>query len=310
MRWTIGVSPPDRDDSVIALTLDEVRAAKLAHAGGVRFDELLAGAEVEPADEVFVRPSMWRGHGFIALCEWIVCAKLAAPGSHVMWTVPARGGATGVRKVLTARGWEFTETRAKDKRHRHFEGGAPPGTGEQPAARSFTASLGGRELSFEADWGVFSLGHIDEGTRALFEAASSVDAASVADVGTGYGAVAVGLAMCGPDTEVVASDVDLVALHLAWRNAAVNGVTIELIAEDDPSVLKPTELTTCEIPTHVSPGQTKLLVEGLVARSRDGVVLVAVHNGLVERYVRLLTDVGADARVDDGDTHAILTLGG
>jgi hypothetical protein len=39
-------------------------------------------------------------------------------------------------------------------------------------------------------------------------------------------------------------------------------------------------------------------------------VLVAVHNGLVERYVGLFTERGAGARVDDGETHAILTLGG
>ena len=263
--------------------MDELRGAKAARAHVVRFDDLLAGAEVEPADEVLVRPSMWRGHSFIALCEWIVCAKLASPGSHVVWHVPSH--------------------------HRLFEGSAPDAA-EMPAARSFVATLGSRELSFEADWGVFSLGHVDDGTRALFDAAHARRAATVADIGTGYGAVAVGLAAAGNCDRVVASDVDLVSLHLARRNAAANGVTVELLGEDDPSVLPPTELTTCEIPTHVPPVQTQRLVDGLVSRSRSGAVLVAVHNSLVERYVRLFADAGAESRIEDGPTHAVLCLGG
>jgi 16S rRNA G1207 methylase RsmC len=285
-----------------------LRAASAARAHVVAFDDLLAGAEVERADDVLLCPSMWRGHSFIALCEWIACAKLAHLGSQVAWSVPARGGATGVRKVLTGRGWEFTETRAKDKRHRLFQGSAPD-AGEMPAVRSFVTTLGPRELTFEADWGVFSLGHVDNGTRALFDAALARGARTVADVGTGYGAVAIGLAASGGPERVIASDVDLVSLHLARRNADANGAVVALDREDDPSALAPTELTTCEIPTHVPPGQTQRLIDGLVARSRHGTVLVAVHNGLVERYVRLFATAGAEARVQDGETHAVLTLG-
>jgi hypothetical protein len=266
---------------------------------------LLAGAEIETGNDVLVCPSMWRGHAFIALCEWIVCAKLVRPGSQVVWSVPARGGATGVRKVLTERGWDFTETKGEHKRQRVFEGAAPD-PGPAPTARSFVATLGSRELSFEADWGVFSLGHVDEGTRALFDAAYAAGATTVADVGTGYGAVAVGLAASGDRVAVAGSDVDLVALHLARRNAAANGTAVSLFCDDDPSALAPTELTTCEIPTHVAPAQTLRLVRGLVARSRAGTVLVAVHNGLVQRYVGLFAEAGAEARVEDGTTHAVL----
>lgn len=307
-RWTIGAAHAGRTDGVVALTLDELRAAKAARVRCVvRFDDLLAGAEVEGAEEVFLRPSMWRGHAFIALCEWIACAKLAAPGARVTWTVPARGGATGVRKTLESRGWDFEESRAKDKRHRVFEGVAPE-AGAFPEPRSFVASLGPRELRFEADWGVFSLGHIDEGTRALFDAAAAAGVSSVADIGTGYGAVAVGLAAMDSSATVVASDVDLVALHLAGRNAAANGVRLELVCGDDPSALDATELTTCEIPTHVPPAQTQRLVDGLVARAHHGAVLVAVHNGLVERYVGLFSGAGAASDVDERTTHSILSL--
>jgi hypothetical protein len=250
---------------------------------------------------------MWRGHSFIGLCEWLVCSKLARPGAHVLWQVPARGGATGVRKTLEARGWDFTESRAKDKRQRIFEGAARE-AGAAPDPRSFSGTLGPRALSFDADWGVFSLGHVDEGTRRLFEAAYARNAATVVDVGTGYGAVAIGLAAANAAVRVVASDVDLVALHLASRNAHANGVTIEFHAEDDPVVLAPAELTTCEIPTHVSPVQTQRLVSGLTNRARSGVVLVAVHMGLVARYSAFFTGAGGRVEDDPGETHAILTV--
>jgi precorrin-6B methylase 2 len=309
LRWTIGVADLGPGDGAVALTLDELRAAEAAGALALRFDELLAGAEVEPADEVHVHPSMWRGHSFIALCEWIVCAKLAAPGSRIVWVAPARGGATGVRKVLESRSWEFTES--KDRRLRVFEGSAPQ-AGPMPSPRSFVATLGPRELSFAADWGAFSLGHVDEGTRRLFDAAYATGGKTVADVGTGYGAVAIGLAVAGAaETRVHASDVDLVSLHLARRNAEANGVEVALVCDDDPSALEPTKLTTCEIPTHVPASQTQRLVDGLTARARRGsVVLVAVHMGLVARYSGLFADAGADVHVEDGDTHAILTLRG
>lgn len=307
-RWTIGVTDVGAGDGVLALTLDEARRAEAAGASVARFDEVLAGAEVAPADGVLVHPSMWRGHSFIALCEWIVCAKLARPGSRVVWAAPARGGATGVRKVLEARGWEFTEAKEKGRRRRIFEGRAPQ-PGPMPAPRSFLATLGGRELSFEADWGAFSLGHVDDGTQRLFDAANARGAASVADIGTGYGAVAIGLCATASAGHAIGSDVDLVALYLARRNADANGAQIELVCDDDPSALDPTELTTCEIPTHVAPAQTERLVRGLTARAEKGVVLVAVHMGIAQRYASMFAGAGARVRVEDGDTHAIIELG-
>ena len=306
-RWTIGVDGAGPDDGVVALTLDELRRATDAGAAVVRLDDVLMGAEVEPADEVLVRPSMWRGHAFIGLCEWLVCAKLARDGARVVWQVPARGGATGVRKTLEARGWSFTESKAKDKRQRLFEGCAPA-AGEMPGPRTFDTTLGPHALRFEADWGVFSLGHVDEGTRRLFDAAHARTPSSVADIGTGYGAVALGLTADG--ARVIASDVDLVALALARRNAAANGLEIELVAQDDPTRIAASGLTTCEIPTHVPPGQTRLLVDGLASRARNGVVLVAVHNTLIERYSGLFGAAGARVAIDGGDTHAILELSG
>jgi 16S rRNA G1207 methylase RsmC len=286
------------------LALEDIRSAAKAGASVVRFDELLAGAEIERAEEIEIAPPKWRGYGFIDLCEWLACAKLvASPQTRVTFVAPVRGGATGVRNTLTRRGWAFRE--GGRGWLRTFEG-RPPAPGEQPAPRMFTASVGGTELAFEADWGVFSPNHIDGGSQALIDRAMEIGKTpSVVDVGVGYGAVSTALLASGTCESAIGSDVDLVALHLAKRNAAAAGVHLDLVAEDDPTNLPASSLTVCEIPTHISDPETQLLVSGLRPRARHGLVLVAVHNGLVARYRRLL----GDARVVEGETHAVLELG-
>jgi hypothetical protein len=273
-------------DATVALTVAEMRR------GVVRFDELLAGGEVDPADEVVVAPPTWRGHSFIELCEWLVCAKLAHRGARATWIAPKRGGATGVRKVLDARGWSYTER--KDGDDRVFDGFVPV-AGMCPDPRVFFED----GLEFAADWGVFSREHLDEGTRLLFEAACDHEADFVVDVGTGYGPLPILLSRSGRCTRAIGTDIDLVALYLARLNAIRNDVDVAFMALADPTKVDPSPLTLCEIPTHTS--DTRKLVDGL--RRRSGLVLVAVHRGIEERYRALL---GGATTVRTSDTHAVL----
>jgi 16S rRNA G1207 methylase RsmC len=264
--------------------------------GVVRFDELLAGGEVERADEVVIAPPTWRGHSFIELCEWLVCAKLAHEGARATWIAPKRGGATGVRKVLETRGWEFTER--KDGDDRVFDG-VVPAAGIRPEPRVFVED----GVEFAADWGVFSREHIDEGTRVLLEAAMQHDAGFVVDVGTGYGPLPILLSKAGRCTRAIGTDIDLVALYLARRNAIANDVDVAFMALADPTKVDASPLTLCEIPTHTP--DTDALVAGLTRRSREGVVLVAVHRGIEERYRELF---GGAPTIASSGTHAVLKV--
>jgi 16S rRNA G1207 methylase RsmC len=263
--------------------------------GVVRVDELLAGGEVERADEIAVAPPRWRGHSFIELCEWLVCAKLANPGASATWRAPKRGGATGVRKVLDARGWDVVER--KDGDDRVFEGMVPEAAAF-PEPRTFIED----GVTFAADWGVFSREHLDEGTRLLYEAACGYDASFVVDVGTGYGPLPILLHKAGRCTRAIGTDVDLVALYLARRNAIASDADVAFMALADPTKVDESPLTLCEIPTHTS--DTGALVAGL--KGRSGVVLVAVHRGIEERYRRLLD--GAPT-VATSASHAVLAMG-
>jgi len=267
--------------------------------GAVRIDELLGGGETERADEVVIAPPTWRGHSFIELCEWLVCAKLAKPGSRATWLASKRGGATGVRKVLDARGWNVVER--KDGAQRVFEG-VVPDPGPRPEPRTFREF----DVDFAADWGVFSREHIDEGTRLLIEAAANHDASFVVDIGTGYGAIPIVLAKQGRCARAIGSDVDLAALYLARANAIAAGVDVAFMAEADPANVDASPLTLCEIPTHTP--DTAQLLGGLAKRATDGEVLVAVHLALEARYTRSFVEAGCHVGSEHGETHAVLAI--
>ena len=275
-------------DATVALTVAEMRP------GAVRIDELLRDGDVERADDVLVAPPTWRGHSFIELCEWLVCAKLAADGARATWIAPKRGGATGVRKVLEVRGWDVDERKEGDRRV--FEGSVPA-PGDRPEPRTFTED----GVEFAADWGVFSREHLDAGTRVLYRAALDRDASFVVDIGTGYGPLPILLTKAGRCTRAIGTDIDLVALFLAHRNAVHNDVEVEFTALADPTKVDGSPLTLCEIPTHTP--ETTVLVDGL--KRRTGIVLVAVHVGIAERYRPLF---GGASTVATSDTHVVLEL--
>src|SRR6266702_3633730 len=80
----------------------------------------------------------------------------------------------------------------------------------------FTERIGGQDLTFSADYGVFSPRRIDAGTALLATVAMAQPAVdTVADIGIGYGALAISLLVNEKARSAVATDVDSVALWLA-----------------------------------------------------------------------------------------------
>lgn len=84
----------------------------------------------------------------------------------------------------------------------------------------------GRALRLVTDRGVFSPERVDPGTRALLVDGPAVrPGGTLADLGCGYGAIAITLALRGgPDTVVWAIDVNDRARDLCQENAARHGV--------------------------------------------------------------------------------------
>lgn len=95
----------------------------------------------------------------------------------------------------------------------------------------------GRLIPLTTDRGTFSPDQVDDGTRALLAEGPMVPSSGVlADVGCGYGPIAVTLAMRGgPGVEVWAVDVNERARDLCRANAEANGVgdRIRVVAPED-----------------------------------------------------------------------------
>ena len=90
---------------------------------------------------------------------------------------------------------------------------------------TFTASLGGRILTFHSTWGLFSPTRIDEGTRMLIESIQLPTAPFTAlDLGCGYGAIGLALAAASPQSRVHLVDKDFAAIDYAKKNARANDI--------------------------------------------------------------------------------------
>lgn len=93
------------------------------------------------------------------------------------------------------------------------------------------------DLSLRTDAGVFSATAIDLGTRFLLDvgARPGPDVTTVADIGCGYGPIAIATAKRAPDATVWAVDVNERALDLTRANAEAAGVgdRVRVVTPDD-----------------------------------------------------------------------------
>lgn len=98
-----------------------------------------------------------------------------------------------------------------------------PRSASAPVLRRFLYR--GEILRFEVDRGVFASHGLDPGTALLIEALTPDAAASVLDLGCGWGAVGVAAAKAAPRGRVVLTDVNRRAVHLARKNLRRNGIS-------------------------------------------------------------------------------------
>ncbi|MET0783543.1 MAG: methyltransferase [Leifsonia flava] len=92
--------------------------------------------------------------------------------------------------------------------------------------RQITVQLSGREFTLTTAGGVFSPDHIDDGTSVLLDnVPTPPQTGDLLDIGSGWGPIALTMALEAPDATVWAVDVNDRALELVRRNAAAVGVT-------------------------------------------------------------------------------------
>ena len=274
----------------------------------VPFHDLAAGravlAEGPEAPEVEIAPPPYRGKRLLPVLSWLVTNRLPGTGARATWRVERRLGPDFVRRVLEPFGWQLSAERSGRWLLLH---GAVPPAHELPPPRSFTAPSG---LVFEADYGVFSPDRIDAGSELLLELANRTAVETVADVGTGYGALAISLLAAGRARRAVATEVDSIALWLAERNARAADVGLRVTLDRDPLAVERTDLTVCNVPTHLDARQTAALMAGLAERASDGRLLAVVHAALEARYARHLELPGLRVERHAGAEHVVLDASG
>ncbi|HEY8720811.1 class I SAM-dependent methyltransferase [Pengzhenrongella sp.] len=98
-----------------------------------------------------------------------------------------------------------------------------------------TVPLGGRELELESASGVFSPGHLDQGTGVLLRSVPAPPpTGDLLDLGCGWGPIALSLALESPRARVWAVDVNERALDLVRRNAERLGLSnVRAVLPDD-----------------------------------------------------------------------------
>lgn len=149
---------------------------------------------------------------------------------------------------------------------------AQPGVDSSPSAVELFLPEG-RLIRLVTDRGVFSGDRVDPGTRVLLAEGPPVTGPVFADVGCGYGPIAVALALRGgPDAVVWAVDVNDRARALCAANAEANGVgaQVRVVAPDDV----PTDLVVDQVwsnpPIRVGKQQLHTLLTAWLDRLRPG----------------------------------------
>lgn len=302
--WNIGLPPrAGSTDAVVAFTYDEYRQALASSAQVIGFDQAMRGV-AQTASVVNIYVPAYRPRTLMPVLSWLA-SRLAEPGATVSWFLAKQQGPDSLKKLLGELGWDLGKKRVGQLIR--LSGTVPAGI-QLPAPAHFAAELGQHQsVNLFADYGVFSPARIDEGAVLLLDAAmrqSTVD--TVADIGIGYGALALGLVLNKVARSAVATDVDYVALWLAEMNAKALGIALDVVCDEDPLSIPATELTVCNVPTHMNAETSKSLVRSLIQRAQQGKLLTVVHTTSAERYVQYFESSGLSVRRVTGEAHTVL----
>jgi 16S rRNA G1207 methylase RsmC len=307
-RWYVGApaDEPGRDAARVELLASDL--LKRSSARYSWFHEVME-AMPSPADAVDVWPPAYRGKALVTLLAWLATERLTSRHAWVTWHMDKQQGPDSIGRMLAGLGWtQFSRQRQGRLTHLRCR---PPAQAELPQADEFCVRVGEASLVFEADYGVFSPRRIDDGTALLAEVALAEKAVdTVADIGIGYGPLAIALVRNGVAASAIATDTDSVALWLARRNAVRNDIILSVTCDPDPLAVPPTPLTVCNVPTHIDATQSRELMAGLISRSRAGRLLIVVHRSLEERYARHLINARLGVGRHPGLTHTVLAVTG
>lgn len=184
--------------------------------------------------------------------------------------------------VVTGDYWQREPTQPAQERQVTLDLSGVPGLPDVPGLHGLPGPVTLRTAA-----GVFGAQRVDRGTVVLLRnAPGPVRCSGVVDVGTGYGPIAVAMALRQPDAGVWAVDVNRRALALAHDNAHAVGAGNVVVAEPDdvPAMLRFDRLYS-NPPIKVGRTQLHELLAGWLGRLADG----------GDAYLVVKQSMGADA---------------
>ena len=150
--------------------------------------------------------------------------------------------------------------------------------------RTIVVKIGGMQLRFVTDSGVFSPDRLDAGTRLLLAEVPPLTAGErrVLDLGCGWGPIACVAALRSPAAEVLAVDVNERALRLTARNADANGASnVTVVHPDDVDSALRFDRILCNPPIRIGkPALHDLLATWLDRLTTEGRAHLVVHHHL------------------------------
>ncbi|GAA1632831.1 methyltransferase [Kribbella alba] len=163
--------------------------------------------------------------------------------------------------------------------------------------RTVQARIWGREYTFTTATGVFSRDRLDLGTSVLLrEVPAPADGGTILDLGTGYGPIAVALAVEAPEAEVWAVDVNNRALELTAENAKAAGVEARVhpaLTDGVPEDVRFDEIWSNPAIHIGKPELHKMLLHWLARLAPGGVAWFVVGKNLgADSLQRWLTEQG------------------
>ncbi|MFN2582658.1 MAG: class I SAM-dependent methyltransferase [Candidatus Dormibacteria bacterium] len=169
-----------------------------------------------------------------------------------------------------------------------------------------------RKMDFQTDRGVFAHGRLDRGTELLLRSVQPPQRGALLDLGCGYGAIAVTMALRAPAATIWAIDVNARARELTAENARLERATnVHVGTPNDVPDLLQFDAVYSNPPVRLGKAQLHDVVLTWLRRLRpDGVAYLVVQRHLgSDTLARWLIDQGlAVSRVRSRQAYRLLEV--